>query len=212
MIIQLPFEGFYNSVHGDILDHEIESIFSDDSGHPLPDYDSLYCSVWDKPGAWSTIALEYSQLYVEALKNELKDAHDITLDSLKFESLASPREYNFETDRIFCHISQKDIETLRALVTNEQLAAVIAKRCTSRSGFISYYSNDLAEWDSEPLEQWDHNQLNILLNTVFEYVTDGMAEHWLMEDATCRGSIHNIIEKHVPQSSWDIVNSHYKAA
>jgi len=212
MIIQLPFEGFYNSVHSDILDSEIESIFSDDRGDTLPDYDSLYCSVWDQPGAWSTIALEYSQLYVEALKDELKTEHDISLDSLKFESLTSPREYNFETDRIFCHISQKDVEALRALVTDEQLAAVIAKRCTSRSGFISHYSNDLAEWDSEPLEQWDHNQLNILLSTAFKYVADGIEERWIMEDATCNGSIYNMIEKHVPQSSWDIVNSYHVAA
>lgn len=85
---------------------------------------------------------------------------------LQFESMASPREYNFETDRIFCHIPLKTVRALFKASESENhisLRAAIRERFTSRSGFISHYSNDLETWLDKHLQEWDHNEIGTLL-------------------------------------------------
>jgi len=211
MLIQLPFSGFYYSMHNHVIDQEIESIFSDDSGDTLPEFEALYSSI-DQRGAWVQIRLDYALLWVDAVKEALKQWHGIALDSLSFESLTSPREYNFETDKIFCNISASDVATLRGLVPDDELAATIKRRCSHRSGFISHYSNDLEAWQAVPIVEWDHNELNILFNAVLESIGEELSPHDVMGDNSSNGRISALVEKHVPQSSWDIVNSHYKAA
>lgn len=88
---------------------------------------------------------------------------------LTFEEMTSPREYNFETDRLFARLPAVVIRRLFKLSrddNHETLAAVIAERFTHRSGFVSFYSNDLAEWLDKPLMTWDHNEIGTLLIAV----------------------------------------------
>lgn len=90
---------------------------------------------------------------------------------LQFEEVISPREYNFTTDRLFAtaplYLMQKLFARSRA-EGHQTLAKVIRERFTSRSGFISYYSNDLAEWLEKPLAAWDENELGTLLLAAIE--------------------------------------------
>jgi hypothetical protein len=82
---------------------------------------------------------------------------------LEFEKLESPREYNFGTDRIFARIPVSVLGTLKAAVTLGNLADVIKERHESRSGFASFYTTDIEEWNEKPLADWDHNELCTLL-------------------------------------------------
>lgn len=106
--------------------------------------------------------------------NEATGTHDITPEPyarpsirMTFESMDSPREYNFSTDRIYGEIPLKVMREIFRRSKAEghaTLAGIIARRFTSRSGFMSFYPSDLAEWLAKagPLAEWDHNELGTL--------------------------------------------------
>lgn len=84
----------------------------------------------------------------------------------KFEAMTSPREYNFQTDRIFMDFPASFVRKMFAISKaekHETLSKVIEGRFTSRSGFSSFYSNDLEDWICKPVSDWDHNELGTLL-------------------------------------------------
>ncbi|MDE3023040.1 MAG: hypothetical protein KGI54_14525 [Pseudomonadota bacterium] len=90
---------------------------------------------------------------------------------LTFESMDSPREYNFTTDRIYASVPVFVLRKLFKRSREEKhrtLAAVIKKRFTSYDGFYSFYSNDLGDWLNRPLAEWDHNELGTLLIAALE--------------------------------------------
>jgi len=101
-----------------------------------------------------------AKAYAEAFAHELDRACKWKT-RIAFDSLDSPREYNFSTDRIFVKMPRSTVRRMRKECDPETLARMVKDECTSRSGFISFYSADVAEWG--PLDQWDHNQASILL-------------------------------------------------
>lgn len=85
---------------------------------------------------------------------------------LEFDALDSPTSYNFATDRVFAYIPMATVELLftRSRVDNhDPLRSLIRDSFTSRSGFSSHYDNDLDAWLEKPLDEWDHNELGVLL-------------------------------------------------
>lgn len=103
-----------------------------------------------------------AKAYVEALDNYLRENTELDI-SLDFESMTSPREYNFETDRVFCYIRLSHVKAMLKAVDKDIFAKFIKDRFTSRSGFISFYPNDIAEWLAKPIKTWDHNEIGTLL-------------------------------------------------
>ena len=85
---------------------------------------------------------------------------------ISFESMDSPREYNFTTDRVYANIP---LLVMRLFLRQSKaegyatLNEVIGERHTSRDGFRSFYSNRIADWLDKPLTDWDHNELGSLL-------------------------------------------------
>jgi hypothetical protein len=160
MIINIPFAGFYESWYSGELDHvqerfvEYEVEKNPGLNPDIPNEALWHCADYGK--AYDHIA----RAYVDQFNQHLIDEYELDLD-LKFESLQSPREYNFQTDRIFCEISEENVRKLREAVSDPALRQAIRERFTSRSGFISSYPNHLEDWP--PLEQWDHNELGTLL-------------------------------------------------
>ena len=87
---------------------------------------------------------------------------------MTFESMDSPREYNFATDRVYGEIPLKVLREIfrrSKAEKHETLAAIIGARFTSYDGFASFYSPDLDSWLAKagPLAGWDHNELGTLL-------------------------------------------------
>ena len=85
----------------------------------------------------------------------------------EFEELTSPRFYNFETGRVFAKI---DAVVLRALLrrlllvdNSWALDREVRNQFTSYDGFASFYDNDPEALKAKPLEEWDHNELGVLL-------------------------------------------------
>lgn len=161
LIINIPFASFYNSMFSAELDsvqerfveYEVEK--NPGLNPDIPNEALWHCADYGK--AYDHIA----RAYVDQFNQHLIDEYELDLD-LKFESLQSPREYNFQTDRIFCEISEENVRKLREAVSDPALRQAIRERFTSRSGFISSYPNHLNAWNPNPL-LWDHNELGTLL-------------------------------------------------
>lgn len=117
-------------------------------------YDNL-ADIFYQHVDYSVVREEYARFYVDCLKDE------INMKSMKFEEMVSPREYNFETDRIFVSVSRSDLFKMLNDVQGYALNETIKQMFTSRSGFVSYYSNDISEWP--PIDEWDHNHVGAVL-------------------------------------------------
>ena len=160
-IINIPFAGFYGSKYSGELDavqerfveYEVEK--NPGLNPDIPNEALWHCADYGK--AYDHIARAYGDQFNQYILDE----YELDLD-LKFESMQSPKFYNFETDRIFCEISEENVRKLREAVSDPALRHAIKERFTSRSGFISSYPNHLNAWNPNPL-LWDHNELGTLL-------------------------------------------------
>ena len=159
MLTTIPFAGFYNSIWSEGLNYAeemyLENLEQEDGVEIKASSDAIWRAA-DYGAMYSYVARKY----VDYFNDYIKDEFDLALD-LKFESMTSPREYNFETDRIFCYISDENLRKLRSFVAEDELRLAIKTRFTSRSGFISSYPNNLDDWDADPTT-WDHNEIGTL--------------------------------------------------
>jgi hypothetical protein len=180
MLSVIPFSGFYNSIHDSELDRALEQMFSDESGNP---YDGLVSCAFDLV-QWQKVHAAYAAHYAAAFCEEF----DIV--GATFESLASPREYNFETDRIFITLPEPEVSRILTVTPRDILDNVASEMFTSRSGFISHYSPDVDSWG--PVAEWDHNQCFALLSAYVLHMRDGeafdsWAEYSIMEHCSGNG-------------------------
>jgi len=161
MIINIPFEGFYESKHSGELDSiEERYVEWEVERDPTLDTQELRDALYRATNYGLTFD-HIARAYVTYFNDYIKGEYEIDLE-LKFESMTSPREYNFETDRIFCHISQEKAQLLFDSTSTPAIRQAIHDRFTSRSGFISSYPNRLEDWPTA-IEEWDHNELGTLL-------------------------------------------------
>jgi hypothetical protein len=186
MLTTIPFSGFYGSIHEQQIDDCLEQMVSDSSGcHPASDHVSE--ELWSHTG---NPRPAYAKAYCENFTALLNDWTGLNI-RIKFESLSSPREYNFTTDRIFAELSYTSARTLLCKCDKKILSEVAAERFTSCSGFISSYSPDWKSWGE--LRTWDHNQLG----TIFEALVEQFfGEDWewnVIEDFNCNGDLDNWI-------------------
>lgn len=196
--IQIPFSGFYNSSHEGIFDSELEYELDNLAQEYGADNDVCiaYSEAFNDAIQWRKVFTDYAREYVEAFNDVVECETGLKL-ALEFDELTSPREYNFETDKIFAFISPESVNDLFEIVTKENLQKIISERHTSRSGFISFYSNDLKEWPENVLE-WDEIQLESLLRAyLFQIIGDDWGryfEAWeLMEDMRCTGGASSML-------------------
>jgi len=199
----IPFAGFYNSIHDSEVDHEFSHMFQDDRGVSISDeLETLARDAVDWSGVYRAYAKDYSESFLQWLG----------LDGA-FESISSPREYNFETDRVFVNLTRADLTRIIRGVDKETLSAKCAARFTSRSGFISGYDADWQKWGK--LSAWDHNQIGTLLECFADIEHGGDFDAWaefdLMESAFCNGAVDQWYDSNVSdaakwQRAWQIRN------
>lgn len=181
---KIPFCGFYHSSLDQAIDHEIENVGynrvqdgsneGDESSYPaalrLSESDICDAFYASDVADFGSARLDMAKAYLEQFDSLVEDHLGESL-GLTFESISSPRFYNFETDRLFAFISDSSIERLWKINESDgfkSLAKVIESRFTSRSGFISHYPNDLDSWRAKPLADYDHNEIETLLMAALE--------------------------------------------
>ena len=156
------FTGFYNS----LFEYNDEERDIEEANERLKRDDITWDDInWDYQ--------EYRQRIAEActgaIEHELKYLFDIQVN---IEKLVSPREYNFANDSIHVEYTfekhvLKDIREY--LIENKQeYQKYLTDRYTSRSGFISSYSNDVDIWIDDNLPQVENN--GHYLGSILEFV------------------------------------------
>ena len=158
----IPFDGFYESFISADIEHQIgQQIEWDSDIYDLNEDEQQV--LWDsylsinRSYFYNQIAEDYTNFYIEILNRRLKG---FTLKA-KFNLLISPKEYNFETDRIFIDIEKNHaIDFIKYIIKHykKELENKIKERFTSRDGFWSHYKNDLDLW-TQNYSEWDHNQI-----------------------------------------------------
>ena len=136
-LVKIPFSGFYNSTHDGIIDSALEyesECYTDSEKANDIILDVLNINHYDK------IREELSKVFVESINELFWYEYDIKLN-LEFDSLKSPRFYNYSTDEIYCYIDNDKINELIALLDNENdFIEVLKDKYQSRDGFIVFDS------------------------------------------------------------------------
>ena len=158
----IPFCGFYCSFIDADIDHQIGQQIEWDTDTFDLNLDEQQI-LWDnyfsvnRSSFYDQIAEDYTSFYIDELNERLEG---FTLNA-KFNILTSPREYNFETDRIFIDIEKNHaIDFIKYIIKNykKELENRIRERFTNRSGFWSHYKNELNLWTKD-YSKWDFNQI-----------------------------------------------------
>ena len=187
MEVLVPFSGFYGSEHEEALDWAMGQ---------------LYEGGKDLSVNWRGVYQAYGREYTEAVQRVFEESVGVPLP-LVFKEIVSPREYNFTTDRCFAELDKAVLPALYAKADKDKLALLVEERFTSRSGFISYYSNDLEQWG--PVEEWDHNQVGTLLeHLLLEYAYPGDLVD-IVNDLSSSGVLEEILFSALDDESKKIV-------
>lgn len=188
----IPFTGFYETWHMQAID-DAELSYFDVEG--TGDTDCLPENIY--LCNYASAFPEYAKEYVSSFQEYFNAATELDIN-FSFEALVSPKEYNFTTDRIFCDISGTDLQKIWQYVTTPQaitiLKAEIEEQCTSRSGFASFYTNQLEKWILKGWENFDHNEIGILLDAALKVAEVEIDDYEIMESARCNGVIQNIVD------------------
>jgi hypothetical protein len=140
----INFGGFYNSIHDNNIEWACESYYSDDNG--VCDWDNILDNV-----DFKKLHGVYINLYCDLFSDWIKENYSIDI-KFKNISLSSPREYNFETDKILCDITEVENESLiKALQSKTKFLDWLKDRVKSKSGFISFYDFDDAMNDKNEI-------------------------------------------------------------
>lgn len=186
MITTIPFTGFYDSLHNSRFDDVIERAFQNDDGEVNQ---GLLDRVWCKLDI-STGYQNYAKAYAKAFCEKFEIVGE-------FESMTSPREYNFTTDRIFIKLADSEIQRIFNECDKARLTEVCKAKFTSRDGFSSFYSPDWQTWGD--VTEWDHNQCGALIQAFIDPDFDKWAEYYLCEDFSGFGLLDDWICENNPE-------------
>lgn len=163
MRVFVSFPGFYESDLSDGIDRAIEceaEWFETETGK-APNWH------------WSDFAVDYdliAEAYLNEYAKELENSFGVKV-ALGFVALHSPREYNFETDRLEAEVSDADFLALIEAVKREGLWDGLREHVKAalkpRDGFIPFYSNALDAW-GDPLG-WELPQTEVFFDYVLNY-------------------------------------------
>lgn len=166
----MPFEGFYNSLYESEMDNALEQRAESMAEHEYVGFEaSEIQEILFRHADFGKAMNEIAAKYVDAFSDYLDVEYGVNLD-LKFKAMESPKEYNFTTDRLFADITFQQARELCKATTYDAIKKVSKREFTSRSGFISFYSSDIATWGHR--REWDHNQLWCVLMAVVEQDQD----------------------------------------
>ncbi len=186
LLATLPFAGFYGSQHDAELDYAMDAMFSNDQGDPNPGLTERVSGACHWSGVHRAYAKEFAETFCE----------EVGIHHARFESIDSPKFYNFETDRLFVDLPLEEAQRMMSETSPDSLNQVAGERHTSRSGFISFYSPDWSTWGD--VTNWDHNQLQTLVEAYVRDTQGELEESGLMENARANGRLEAWIADNTP--------------
>lgn len=170
------FKGFYGSFYdSDIEQKETDWVDYLNDEYDL-DVDELHLD-FNYKGYYDDCAV----CICEAVCEELIELG--LIKSYKYESLVSPKYYNFRNDSInveFKFSTENKVRIAEYIKEHwEAFKTYLKEHYTSRSGFISNYSNDIADWlkISDSLEH--NHKSGSILN--FILTNEGISDFYIYE-------------------------------
>lgn len=157
--IQLPFSGFYHSIHDMYIDNNIEyeiEYLESELGYTDEQLDVIKDRFYmmDYAPTRKTIC----EHYINAYNAVFYDEYDIHLD-LTYNDLISPKFYNFETDRLYATIDESIYNEVTDLINSEDFKSLLKDKFKPQSGFMPFQStldaienNDTVLFSAELLE------------------------------------------------------------
>ena len=164
------FNGFYNTLFENILDNAVDNAieYYNEQNNTSLNYDDFNFD-------FTTIQNEICR---DAISKTEEKLNEIGINcTINFETLVSPREYNFYNDSINIEINFKKFsQVIEILEQNYDLFSKYIKHdYTSRDGFISSYSSYSSDW-MEDLKNDTENEahkvgavLDFILQEIEEY-------------------------------------------
>lgn len=161
------FPGFYNtlfevdfdSIHYYERDYLKENYFIDNP-KKFPFWDKFDNSEYMKKNAESCC---------DFIHRELSDF----IEKIELEKISSPREYNFYNDSIHCKISVYPGKIAAYIYENKKaFSEYLKNNYTSRSGFISIYSNNFEDWQTDTDNFTDFSECAHQLGAILNFICD----------------------------------------
>ena len=153
-IATIPFQGFYDSLYSYSIEGEIENTtewYAEDYNLSEAQQETLASGYLEKN--ISEFYYNVSKDYAEGFIYEIESETGLSLNA-SFESVESPREYNFATDRLFIELPEESaVAFINYILANhkQELEDLIRQNFTSCDGFWSNYKNTLEAWGN-PIE------------------------------------------------------------
>ncbi|MHA1754676.1 MAG: hypothetical protein ACTSYR_04080 [Candidatus Odinarchaeia archaeon] len=162
------FNGFYNTIfEADGEDQEIDDINGQRTAKNLPEISFDDCNF-----NYDEYHKEVSIDVTKYIEKELKDLNFI--DSIRFENLYSPKEYNFSNDSINVEIdlSEDNIKEIKKFLYDnlDEYKQYLINNYTSCSGFISFNPNTFAGWVELTKDFTDYSGKEHYLGSVLEFI------------------------------------------
>ena len=181
MVTGIPFEGFYETWSDDKIEdmaglsERYFEYWSDENPQREEETKTNGFATWKIPAETNEEYIQrrdddfdairdttdYNNLRNEFAAGYVERFADDNSIELKYESLTSPKEYNFTTDRIFAYITKAEVLRLYNSLDQDKLDELIKEKFTSYDGFMSHYTPDQHQWG--PVETWDHNQVETII-------------------------------------------------
>lgn len=149
--IYIHFGGFYNSIHDAQIESQFEAYEDNiDTGANERDY--------------TPTQINYSKEYLKKMEQFLFNKGIET--KFKFVRIESPRQYNFETDKIVVNLLKNHQKLIINFVNNKfqaELIELIRAQTTASSGYRPFYTFD---------DIYKHNINDFLLEACLEIICD----------------------------------------
>lgn len=180
------FPGFYETIFSEIYIEENERESLQDQ---YPDFEHLSDWEIDSDKYRDAVAKNFAEMYIDELNDKLQ--LNIKLTS---ESVESPREYNFTSDKIICNIEVGDYDAFIKKITNlmceseyrVRLTKIIKKKHSDSPVFWSFMSNDIEDWFGYLVDPDNTNYLECILWYLYclkaDEPIDGDGD-WTMKDS-----------------------------
>ena len=157
--IQLPFSGFYHSVHDMYIDNFIEceiEYLENELNYTSEQIDIIKDRFYMMD--YAPIRKAICEHYIKAFNAVFYDEFNIHLD-LEYSQLISPKFYNFETDRLYAFIDESIYDEVVTLVNSQDFKTLVKEKYKQRDGFTPFQStleaienNDTILFSAELLE------------------------------------------------------------
>lgn len=163
----LLFPGFYGTILGEYLDDQIDDV----------EYESI-----DWEATFENIAKEFFDLFISTEGvNKVLEEYGLKLE---YKELWSPRFYNFHNDRIYMTVSY-DAKELSEKVFDHcyytELVGTLKYEFTSRSGFTSFYSNDIEDIERYLTDMDDEIILSYVIDFLLQDIDFSHIEYTILE-------------------------------